>query len=103
MGESMSEITEAILDTSVGLIRYSAILKRLVGRGLTSLAVATTKEVDDAGRTCPEHGHLDDPIVAIVVGLDGKRLIVACPLCSGPGALALWESQAVETEDASDD
>ena len=80
-----------------GLIRYSAIIKRLKDQGDHELAAKTEKEMEEAGRTCEKHGLLEDPII----GLDmvQKRLVVACPWCSGEVVLATWEAQGEGVQD----
>jgi hypothetical protein len=88
---------EAYLGGNGGLIRYSAIIKRLKEQGDHELAAKTKEEMEGAGRTCVKHGLLEDPII----GLDmvHKRLVVACPWCSGDVVLATWEAQGEGAQD----
>lgn len=74
-----------------GLIRYSAIVRHLLAQGEDKLADGLVAEVEAAGRTCKEHGKLDDPIVS--VDTVRTQIVVGCPLCSGAEVLAVWESQ----------
>ena len=76
-----------------GLVRYSAIMKRMRAEGEPGLAAKVEQEMNDAGRTCESHGYLHDPILGIDYGK--MKIVVACPWCSGEEALARWEAQEV--------
>lgn len=69
-------------------LRLSSILRRCQDRKLGSIADAVRHAVEQH-RTCPTHGYLHDPIVAIV----GTSVASICPWCSDPEVLAAWERE----------
>lgn len=74
-----------------GLLRYSAIKRKLAESGSADDVAAFVREVASAGQTCTTHGKLDDPIVLVEPRL--LQIVVACPDCSGDDVRREWEAQ----------
>lgn len=79
----------AFMSEGPGLIRYTAIARRLEANG--GSVEALEKGVNSAGRTCDTHGYLYDPVIGVDTVL--MRIIVGCPWCSGGNVLEAWSAQ----------
>jgi hypothetical protein len=44
------------------------------------------------GQECPEHGHLDDPIITLL----GDEIAFGCPDCSGEELRRVWAEEPIE-------
>jgi hypothetical protein len=76
---------------SGGLVRTSNVLAR-VRREDPEAAEVIELLRSEVGKTCPVHGDLEDPIIAVVRG----EVAFGCPDCSGEELRQRWLDEPIE-------
>lgn len=81
------------------VLRLSTALKRGRTNGMTEDALATLeREAALYGSLCPEHGHIEDPILMVLGSGPDARPAFGCPWCSGSDILHAWEVEGRREE-----
>jgi hypothetical protein len=79
-----------VYDGEPEIVRLSTVLKRLRANGKDDAARDIEESYRRCGDNCPIHGHLADPVFAI---MQPDKLVFACPDCSDPVVKEAWEAE----------
>jgi hypothetical protein len=74
-------------------VRFSTAMTALRRAGSDNAVAELERDRRECGSSCPQHGELKDPAIAILNG----RVAFICPWCSGGELLAAWEKEGMRS------